>query len=305
MSTPLAIAQANELTRQMGLGKTLSIISLIAATRESASKWAKAKIATDQMDAKLKAELSATGFKGRVFGMPEVDDTDSSTASGKKRKREETEKHMNASRESRIKARSKATLLISPMSTINNWREQLSAHWNGPVELVGGEKGIPAKDFTIKRRQHRRGISDDEDDETDDFDVLRVYIYHGPSRIPDPKYLAQFDLVITSYNVLALEYSKMCVNLQNDDSTPGSSEASRAVTPAETPVEGDAPDMLDTGMAVDGVDTAVEAEIKEQEFTEKLRRDLKKKGRAVSAKKAEASPLQEVDWFRVVLDEAQ
>ena len=256
----------------MGLGKTLSIISLIAATRASASKWAKVKLETEDSTAKPKVELDATGFKGRVFGMPDVDDTDPSTAQGKKRKREETDKNLGSSRQSRIKTRSKGTLLVSPMSTINNWREQLSAHWNGTVELVGGEKGIPPKDFTIKRRQHRKGISDDEDDETDDFDVLRVYIYHGPSRIPDPKYLAQFDLVITSYNVLALEYSKMCVNLQNDDSTPGSGETSAAVTPAETPIEGDAPDMLDTG-AAGGVDTAVEAEIREQEFTEKLRRD--------------------------------
>jgi SNF2 family DNA or RNA helicase len=64
----------------------------------------------------------------------------------------------------------KTTLLISPLSTISNWEEQIQAHV---------QQG-----------------------------ALTSYLYHGPRREQDPKVLAEFDLVITTYNVIAHEYSK-------------------------------------------------------------------------------------------------
>ncbi|TPX54578.1 hypothetical protein PhCBS80983_g05876 [Powellomyces hirtus] len=65
---------------------------------------------------------------------------------------------------------SRCTLIICPLSTVANWEEQIHSHVS---------KG-----------------------------ALRVYVYHGPNRRQDAKNLATYDVVITTYNVLALEYGK-------------------------------------------------------------------------------------------------
>ena len=39
-------------------------------------------------------------------------------------------------------------------------------------------------------------------------DVLKVYVYHGTARRADPTYLAQFDIVITTFSTLQTEYSR-------------------------------------------------------------------------------------------------
>jgi hypothetical protein len=64
----------------------------------------------------------------------------------------------------------KTTLLISPLSTIGNWEEQIQAHV---------QEG-----------------------------ALTYHLYHGSKREADPKVLAEFDLVITTYQVIASEWSK-------------------------------------------------------------------------------------------------
>ncbi|KAA8895373.1 helicase-like protein [Sphaerosporella brunnea] len=64
----------------------------------------------------------------------------------------------------------KTTLLISPLSTISNWEEQIHAHV---------QEG-----------------------------TLKYHLYHGNKREADPKVLAEFDLLITTYQVIASEWSK-------------------------------------------------------------------------------------------------
>jgi len=70
----------------------------------------------------------------------------------------------------------KTTLLISPLSTISNWEEQIQAH---------------VQDGAIK-----------------------FHLYHGNKRECDPKVIAVYDLVITTYQVIASEWSK---HLKNDN----------------------------------------------------------------------------------------
>ncbi|KAG0286167.1 hypothetical protein BGZ98_005196, partial [Dissophora globulifera] len=68
--------------------------------------------------------------------------------------------------------KSHATLIICPLSTVQNWEEQFETH--------------------VKK------------------DALRIYVYHGGQRVSDPGFLAKHDVVITTYNLLGTEFSKEC-----------------------------------------------------------------------------------------------
>lgn len=111
------------LADMMGLGKTLSILSLIISTLDESKEWAK-KSPPPPKD------------EGSVV----------------------------------LQKNCKTTLLISPLSTISNWEEQIAQHIR------------PA--------------------------TLKFHIYHGPSRTKDLKKLAEFDLVITTYGSVASEFNK-------------------------------------------------------------------------------------------------
>ncbi|KAJ3210194.1 hypothetical protein HDU67_005577 [Dinochytrium kinnereticum] len=68
------------------------------------------------------------------------------------------------------KFKSSGTLIVCPLSTVQNWEEQVAAH---------------------VRTDH-----------------LKINIYHGPNRCQDPNVLAKYDIVLTTYSVLSIEYSK-------------------------------------------------------------------------------------------------
>ncbi|KAI9826271.1 MAG: hypothetical protein M1826_006693 [Phylliscum demangeonii] len=76
----------------------------------------------------------------------------------------------------------KTTLLISPLSTVANWEEQIKAHL------------AP--------------------------DTLSYYIYHGTSRCGDPDQLAKYDLVITTYSVVSSDFSKRSKKLKHAAASP-------------------------------------------------------------------------------------
>jgi SNF2 family DNA or RNA helicase len=71
----------------------------------------------------------------------------------------------------------KTTLLIAPLTALVNWEDQIEAHV---------QQG-----------------------------ALTSYVYHGARREKDPKVLAGFDMVFTTYQVIANEYSK---HMKNSDS---------------------------------------------------------------------------------------
>ena len=110
------------LADMMGLGKTLSILSLIVGSLETANEW-------------------------------------------------ETTEHlsnMDRDRDRVLIRNSKATLLVSPLSTLANWEDQIATH--------------------IKPG------------------ALKYYVYHGSNRVKDIDALAQYDLIITTYSIVASEY---------------------------------------------------------------------------------------------------
>ena len=102
----------------MGLGKTLSILSLIANTLDEAKQFGQSAAPLNAMD---------------------------------------------------VERNAKTTLIICPKSVMSNWEEQIKMH-------------------TRSKR-------------------LKLYSYHGTSRIRDLDELAEYDIVLTTYSTTATEYS--------------------------------------------------------------------------------------------------
>lgn len=126
------------LADMMGLGKTLSILSLVVQTLDESMEWAKMSPCAAQ------ASEQCHSRKGKNPPLP-------------------------ACEPAPLSQNSKTTLLVSPLSTIANWEEQIKQH--------------------IKPG------------------TLKYYIYHGAGRIKDIKKLAEYDLVITTYGSVASEFN--------------------------------------------------------------------------------------------------
>lgn len=97
---------------------------------------------------------------------------------------------------------------------------------------------------------------------------LSVYVYHGNNRTNDLAKLASYDVVITTFSTLGSEFSKQSRKEEQDEASSSSSDGGIEETDA-------------TGLPLKG----------------KKRKRRKIEGDATS-------PLQQIEWFRVVLDEA-
>ncbi|KAI1430217.1 SNF2 family N-terminal domain-containing protein [Xylaria sp. FL1777] len=128
------------LADMMGLGKTLSILSLVATTLDNADDWSKQEPIQPQAPTPKKK-----GESSRQFNVPAPPPLQLTP----------------------LKRNGKATLLVCPLSTINNWEEQIKLH--------------------IKPGQ------------------MKYYIYHGSNRIKDPNLLVDYDMVLTTYGSVASE----------------------------------------------------------------------------------------------------
>ncbi|KAK5628369.1 hypothetical protein RRF57_004084 [Xylaria bambusicola] len=128
------------LADMMGLGKTLSILSLVATTLDNAHDWSRKEPIQPQAPPPKKKGESSRPF--HVPAPPPLQLTP-------------------------LKQNGKATLLVCPLSTINNWEEQIKTH------IKPGE--------------------------------LKYYVYHGSNRIKDASLLADYDMVLTTYGSVASE----------------------------------------------------------------------------------------------------
>lgn len=295
----------------MGLGKTLSIVSLIASTLKTARKFGQSEISrhdSDDSDSDDEPPLSPSHFAGATFGMPDTteDGSGGGQVNGTKRKRlSKKEKHavqrLEAKhRASRLAKRTRATLLVCPLSTVSNWEDQIKEHWNGPVMVMGGSSIAPTAE------EFRSAGSD----------TLKVYVYHGASRKGDPNFLAQFDIVITTFSTLQTEFSKQIKSAS--ESQLGSQVVSQVGSAAASPAPEQDDDDEVMEVDEDGVPAIKEGQKLEVE-TERLQMEKAEKAASKGKRKRGAdeydlaapkslresvSPLQAIEWFRVVLDEA-
>src|ERR1700744_1859111 len=117
----------------MGLGKTITTVSLLAATLSSAQAFEAAPLIPPPKPPSPDPNLNAEHFAGRVWGMPpsstSTPPATTTKAKGKEAKAQDLAEEQYA-RACRIKCKSRATLVICPLSTVANWEEQLREHWN-------------------------------------------------------------------------------------------------------------------------------------------------------------------------------
>ena len=121
----------------MGLGKTITCVSLIAATLRSARAFAETPLTPPPTPPpqSCDAPLTASHFQGSVWGIPppSIEPHGSSAKANKKMAREQDRMQVQYARACRIKMKSRATLIICPLSTVVNWEDQFKEHWRGEV----------------------------------------------------------------------------------------------------------------------------------------------------------------------------
>ncbi|KIJ46404.1 hypothetical protein M422DRAFT_66754 [Sphaerobolus stellatus SS14] len=246
------------LADDMGLGKTITCVSLIAATLPAARIFGNAPL--DRLPNPFPTQTvsepptpNVNAFTGAVWGMPSA--PSKLKAPGKMEEKRIAEDYNRACR---LKVKSRGTLIVCPLSTVANWEDQFKEHWAGEVSVVGGAAtgGVSAP-YVVPGK--KAGAS-----------PIRVYVYHGNARNPDPRFLADFDAVITTFATLASEFSKQ---MRSAGGTGGTGEEE---------------DSEEEEVGMGGM--------------------VRKKSKGVKRKKGggpeQSSPLQMVHWFRVVLDEA-
>lgn len=187
--------------------------------------------------------------------------------------------------------KSRATLIICPLSTVVNWEDQLKDHWRGEVTVCGGQSSVlpsvsqpstsglstpTGSQLDIKAEEKKSSLG-----RVREGPVLRVYVYHGNSRRCEPTFLADFDAVITTYATLASEFSKQTKSLEAADD-----------------------DDDEDGDAVNS-EGFIEVDNFGQPVTKSKGKKAKKRKKVAGSAVEATSPLQSIHWFRVVLDEAQ
>ncbi|KAF9186801.1 hypothetical protein BGZ50_002271 [Haplosporangium sp. Z 11] len=142
------------LADDMGLGKTITVISLIAATLDRGRYL--------QFDPAALGALQAGNMIGQNIRqlLPPGMGLHQHAAP------------LSLTQQPSFRTKSHATLIVCPLSTVQNWEEQFENH--------------------VRK------------------DSLNVYVYHGGLRVADPLFLGKHDVVITTYNLLGTEYSKEC-----------------------------------------------------------------------------------------------
>ncbi|KAF9354650.1 hypothetical protein BGX34_010890 [Mortierella sp. NVP85] len=154
------------LADDMGLGKTITVISLIASTlNRGMHAPQRANKATSLLSTSAAPDFLNSGDLVTEYDTPPSPTIRPLLPTAPK-------KPLHRKKATNARTKSHGTLIVCPLSTVQNWEEQFETH--------------------VKRGS------------------LQIYVYHGGQRVSDPGYLAKYDVVITTYNLLGTEYSKEC-----------------------------------------------------------------------------------------------
>ncbi|GAB2267116.1 hypothetical protein Dimus_002101 [Dionaea muscipula] len=151
----------------MGMGKTLTLLSLIAFDKCGAPASSVAGDGDKNVEGIDEEEVDGDESLGRTRKAKRGRQSKKPGATMRKKHRSE-EEHDNAVVCSGVKGKSRTTLVVCPPSVFSTWVNQLSEHT-------------------------RRGS-------------LKAYMYYG-ERTQDPEELKMFDIVLTTYSTLASEAS--------------------------------------------------------------------------------------------------
>ena len=325
----------------MGLGKTIVVISLVCTTLPDARKWAQERPNKEQHDPRFDAPPAKNGqsvsvdeFSGNLYGAPSQAAVPKQTGKQKKA-REKREKKREEAIEERyrlIECRSRATLIVCPLSTVQNWESQFDEHTRAVEDCEGkGGKIYEIKDEEKATELRKKlGVKEEMKSEEDvkmeedvkvdqevkaegsdesmkrewtpppqptklDFKnkkkALSIYVYHGTSRTADPVKLANHDVVLTTFSTLGSEYSKQIKTLEKREEEE---DKARERAEMEQEEQENGVEVL-YGLGPNGEPLT---EKPEEEKPKPKRKRKRVEGNGISA-------LQAVQWYRVVLDEAQ
>lgn len=323
------------LADDMGLGKTIVVISLVCTTLDEARKWAKEAPSRDRLDSRLEDNakegrpVQASEFTTRIGSLEGDYGASSSKPMSKKKqakqRREKAKEEAVQLRFEKLVCRSRATLIVCPLSTVQNWESQFEEHTTAvDVDPQGGKSiAVDARSAVGKalKRKMRIADSDEEgdyvvagqaDEDSDDISdssmksgpsskksALKIYIYHGASRCEDPKRLADHDVVITTFSTLGTEFSKQC-RADEEREDEEALAAQRAAEEEDGIVEvfgfGPNGEILTSPPGQADAEKAAKAKAEKEKKAKRKRKRVEGSG---------VSPLQAIQWFRVVLDEAQ
>ncbi|SNX81913.1 related to RAD16 - nucleotide excision repair protein [Melanopsichium pennsylvanicum] len=294
------------LADDMGLGKTITTLALIAHTIHDARTFGATKVqrdidvelalamksieASDKLSSPKKEEEedvpAASRSKRRLpdsshdSDMDSCDEDDSdydatppislalhnappaSKSNGKRKKPKKEKVDPEIVRRKHLECRSRATLIVCPLSVVSNWEEQFKEHWT-------------------RRKQPS------------------IYIYHGPQRATNIRRIANHDIVLTTYSTLGSEFSNQTTWVAEDSGE--SKKRGKQGSPSDSP-DGDVAEGVfddEEVFMIDGNGVPIEREVTKNGDNGRNG----KKQRRKPAKEA-LNPLQRIEWFRIVLDEA-